>query len=159
MIPRKARRGERVAWVIETAKCAPTDECILWPFKSLCHGYGAVDWPDGRQRKASFFICEVAHGPKPQGKEAAHSCGNRLCCNPHHLRWATRRENSADAMRHGTTPRGSKNGYAVLTEAEVKAIRDRHTPHRVTYKQLASEYDVHHITIAKIVRRQTWTHI
>jgi hypothetical protein len=156
---RKAKRGERVQWVKDTAASSATDDCIDWPFKSLCHGYGAVTWTDGRQRKASFFICELAYGPKPHKMEAAHWCGNRLCCNPRHIRWATRRENAADAVRHGTTPRGSRNGFASLTEEQVTAIRATHRPHRRTYKQLAEEYGVHHITIAKIVRRQIWTHI
>jgi hypothetical protein len=49
----------------------------------------------------SRVVCEEAYGPPPSLKhQAAHAtpsgCFGDLCVAPHHLRWATNRENQAD---------------------------------------------------------------
>jgi hypothetical protein len=61
----------------------------------------------------SRLVCAEAHGPPPSPKhQAAHAtpdgCFGDLCVAPHHLRWATNRENQADihpAMRSDRTRR------------------------------------------------------
>lgn len=47
-------------------------------------------------------------------REAAHRCGNRLCCNPRHLYWATADENRRDRYgdRYGDRPRPALAGDA-----------------------------------------------
>jgi len=77
--------------------------CIIWPFAKDGSGYGQFG-RQGRKYAAHRFICEAKHGPPPSPKmDAAHSCGNGhlACCNPHHLRWASRKENVADMFAHG----------------------------------------------------------
>ncbi len=41
------------------------------------------------------LVCHAIHGapPAPEGWDAAHSCGNRACCNPAHLSWQTWQQN------------------------------------------------------------------
>jgi hypothetical protein len=68
----------------------------------------------GHFERATRVMCKLAHGPAPTPKHhAAHSCGkgHEACINPKHLRWATPRENAADAKLHGTfkpPPSGGK---------------------------------------------------
>lgn len=58
---------------------------------------------------AHRLMCVFVNGDCPPDKnEAAHSCGNRKCVNPAHLRWATYEENGADKIIHGTN-RGWKH--------------------------------------------------
>src|ERR1039458_3356779 len=77
-----------------------TDQCIAWPFGESGHGYGAKVSDLGYPHQ---FICRKFHGPEPTAKhEVAHGCGNRICINPKHLRWATHTENEADKLLHGT---------------------------------------------------------
>lgn len=54
--------------------------------------------------------------------------------------------------------RGESQGHALLTEAEVCAIRERYrSGERQT--ALALEYGVHQTTVSDIVRRKSWQHI
>jgi HNH endonuclease len=67
-----------------------TLECLIWPF-SHRDGRGYIN-----EEPVSRFVCKLAHGSPPTDKhDAAHNCGNERCVNPHHLRWATRKENMA----------------------------------------------------------------
>lgn len=98
-------------------------ECILWPFARHPNGYGAI-----RHKGLSTFphrvMCRLTHGePDDEKMEAAHSCGEKLCCNPRHLRWATHCENEADKVDHGTTIRGERQWKSRLTADDVRSIR------------------------------------
>jgi hypothetical protein len=55
-----------------------------------------------------------------------HTCDNRLCCNPDHLRLGSHSDNMADMKAKGRRKRiatGSANGRAKLTLEQVVAIR------------------------------------
>lgn len=80
------------------------DDCLLWPFSKSNKGYGTINH-DGRNLTVSRFLCAEVNGPPPTPDHvAAHSCGrgHTGCVNPRHLRWATRTENEADKIIHGT---------------------------------------------------------
>ena len=85
---------------------AAGDECLHWPFSRLPAGYGIVGGRAVGRQYAHSLACTWAHGPRPEGKQAAHSCGKASCFNPKHLRWATVTENHADKVLHGTSGRG-----------------------------------------------------
>jgi hypothetical protein len=79
--------------------------------------------------------------------EAAHLCGNRSCFNGAHLRWATRAENEADKLLHGTAGRK-------LTNEQAAEIRSRYVSgHSVT---LGNEYGVSPVTVQKIANGTRW---
>lgn len=99
-----------------------TDECVIAPGRPMTSGYGQFTYKS-RHYYAHVFACEAAHGPRPAGLEAAHSCGNPPCVNPRHLRWATPKENTADQVIHGTRCRGIKHHFVKLSEADVREIR------------------------------------
>lgn len=81
------------------------DECVLWPFTQYSNGYGSV-WHEGRLWGAHRLACRLRHGePSDPQLQAAHKCGNKLCINPRHLRWATQAENEQDKLKHGTANR------------------------------------------------------
>jgi hypothetical protein len=56
---------------------------------------------------------------RPNGAQAAHSCGQASCVNPAHLRFATAVENAADKNIHGTHRRK-------LSWAQVLEVRNRY---------------------------------
>lgn len=140
-------------------------------------GYGTIlRMIDGKRKpfRVHVVACEVGHGPKPDGKQVAHSCHNRACCNPRHLRWATSKENIGDSVAAGRTakgdrngtrlhpellPRGETNGMAKLTATTVVKIRRLYASGKFTQTELGARFDVVHSAIGSIVRRRCWTHV
>jgi len=143
--------GKLLPFVNQMAQHQGAD-CVEWPY-SKTRGYGQIEL-NGRHFRAHRLICERAHGPCPTGKHhAAHSCGNKVCVNPSHLRWATRKENEADKIAHGRVPRWEKNGHAKLTSADVLYIR-RQVGRK--QKDLATEFRVSEATISMIRNQRIW---
>lgn len=133
------------------------DECLLWPFNRNKSGHGTIK-VDGKNRLVARVICSELHGPPPSDKhEAAHSCGrgNFGCANGGHLRWATRAENEADKLLHGTSNRGERHGMAKLSTVEVLAIREMAVPSR----QIAKAFGISQTMVSKIKRGEAWAHV
>lgn len=117
-------------------------------------GYHLITLSFGsRQCKRTFLVsrlvCEAFHGLAPSPvHEAAHydgNCTNNAAAN---LRWATKNENQADKVRHGSTK---------LTEAQVREIRSALAGNpRPTLAKLAGEYGVSIMLISNISRRKVW---
>lgn len=110
---------------ITAALSSQTDECVLWPHSTNGRGYGQFR-AQGKALKAHRAVCSLAHGEPPNGSksDAAHSCGNRLCINPRHLRWADRSQNMEDSRQHGTMAIGEGHGNAKVTSADIEKMRN-----------------------------------
>lgn len=146
----KAKPGELYQWVL-AALDAETDDCILWPFaKNEYTGYAGFTLK-GVQHAMHVFVCRSAHGPKPTPKhDAAHRCGNRICANKRHVRWATRQENIDDMLAHGTRKYGEDHQSAKLTLEQVREIR-RLRAGGALLRELAAQFGmsrggIYHIT-------------
>lgn len=150
-----AATGEPVEW-LEAHACHAGDECLTWPFSRNQYGYGRVYFA-GRFTTASRAMCELAHGSPPSPSyQAAHSCGmgHMGCVNPQHLRWATRAENTADTLLHGTRNRGERNGASKLTMADVARIRA--LAGDLPQADIGRMFGVHVETVGRIVRGARW---
>lgn len=145
-------RDEILRW-LGKALHADTDSCIIWPFRVQVKGYG-VFWDGEVYHLAHRFICRAWYGPSGDD-DAAHACGNRLCCNRRHLSWKSHAENLEDRRGHGTLPMGTKAYQAVLTEDQVIAIRAA----RRTQRELADQYGVSPGTIQAIREGRSWKHL
>lgn len=110
------------------------DEC--WPWKGFTNeqGYGRT-WFGDKGYYAHRVIYNLAHpgeielsAPKDHSLSGfmMHSCDNPPCCNPAHLKPATRKENMADSSQKGRRPdfRGTLGPRAKLTEDDVIQIRN-----------------------------------
>jgi hypothetical protein len=150
---RQANWGEAQAWA-QTAARYTGDDCLPWPFKANTYGYGTMG-VGGKTVKATRYVCQLAHGAPVGRVDCAHSCGNRLCCNPRHLRWATRAENEADKRLHGRDNRGERHGATILTTNDVLAIRAARKAGERNGK-LARQYGVSPGTICNIMSGASW---
>lgn len=148
-----ARHGEGLAF-IEKVLLMNTAKCIAWPFGSS-RGYG-ITYVNQKNIPAHRYICERKHGPPPFSEaQAAHRCGNRICVNWRHVRWATALENNQDKFLHGTIARGEKIARAKLTEDQVRRIRSGEE----RQIDLAREFGVNRNTVRSVRLGRTWKHV
>jgi len=139
--------GAATKWLAEFFPSG--DDCIEWPFGKT-RGY-AVLRVHGRTVIISRHVCEKHNGPAPSvNHQAAHNCGNRSCVNPTHIRWATRLENEADKIIHGTRPKGDSATWSKLTDAQVAFIRKSN----LRQIDLAAMFDVTQSAISRAKRSQ-----
>lgn len=145
----KARNGAVASWIAENVT-HDGQECLHWPFARDASGRARTDGA-----LAARAMCIAAHGPPPfKGAEAAHSCGKATdgCVNPTHLRWATRKENAADRLLHGTTNRGAKHYACRLQPEQVLQIyTDKRRPSVV-----AREFGCSIQNVNNIQSRRNW---
>jgi len=119
------------------------------------------------------LVCEAFHGPRPDGYETAHNDGDPSNNSAQNLRWATRSENEADKIKHGTIPVGERNGRhtkpwrtargerankSALTDCDVLAIRALSIG-GMSQNVLSQKFGVTRTTIQCIQQRKTWRHI
>lgn len=96
-------RGDTLKWIDEHLSYQGAD-CLVWPFYRNNDGYACLR-VDRKNISVSRYICIKVNGQPPTPEhEAAHNCGNghEGCAAPNHVRWATKLENEADKLIHGT---------------------------------------------------------
>ena len=147
--------NERVDYFIEQF-ARRTADCILWPY-ALSDGYGKMCL-DGSPVFVHVVACTRAHGERPDGHQALHSCRNTHCFNPAHLRWGTIAENMADRRRDGTASWADQGRTAklTLTVDQVNEIRKRYDIGKITQRELGEEYGVTRATISHIITGRRW---
>lgn len=122
-------------------------------------GYPALALSGGGRRmnaQVHILVCEAFHGPRPPDHDAAHGDGTRTNNRADNLRWATRRENIADRIGHGTMNWGERNAGATLTDAQ--ALKILHNAHRDPL-EMAAEFDVNLQAVRRVLRRDTYRHL
>lgn len=140
------------------------EECLVWPFSFSGKGYnsggGYPTFSDGRATRigAHRLLCELRHGPAPSPRhEAAHSCGNSRCVNPHHVSWKTPEENAADKIVHQTHMQGEHHWNAKLSAADVACIRSLHPAVKAT--DLAKHFGVSKRQIYNVISGTKWASV
>lgn len=126
--------------------------CWEWTGKKTGHGYGIfrIGPRDGLVNLCSHRVAyELVHGPVPEGLFVLHSCDNRPCCNPAHLRAGTAQDNSDDAVERGRT----RTGTAKLSHDDVRFIRDNP---QISGKEMAERFGVVKSTISMLRSRKTY---
>ena len=148
----RAPWGSIAPWLKTIALVWESDDCLFYPFAVGSHGYGQAII-NGKRVLAHRYVCSVVHGRPPSPNlDAAHSCGNKLCMNKRHLRWATRAENEADKLSHGKQARGEIHGQAKLTKDQVLAIRSAPGSQR----KIAAKYKITQQTVSDIKLGRRW---
>jgi len=153
------------------SKVNKTGECWEWG-AGLNTGYGKFKLYG--KMVSSHRLSYVIHHPLSidlwEHREilVCHKCDNRLCVNPAHLFLGSCADNVRDCIekgrrfvgdRNSEKIKGEDNGRVILTETQVREIRNKYANGGITQQQLALEYGVERTTIGSIIRRRTWHHI
>ena len=135
------------------------DACHEWQ-EGLRSGYGRF-WYEGKSVGAHRFAYEMEYGPIPEGAYVLHSCDNKKCVNPAHLRVGTPQDNMDDKMERGrgNPVQGINHPGAKLTEAQVLEIRAVYSRGGRTQRSLATEYGIAQSLVSMIVNRRLWGHL
>lgn len=95
-------------------------------------------------------------GPCPEGMECCHDPDpDRKNCAISNLRWDTRKNNHKDRMQSGIVLSGEQHPLAKLNWSLVEKAREL-SRNGMSLRKIASEIEVHHMTIANIVNNRTW---
>lgn len=112
-------------------------------------GYVGVDL----NNKTNKIHRLVAHAfiPNPKNKkEVNHKNFIKNDNRVKNLEWCTKKENVEHAVRNHIT------GMGKLTKTEIKEIRKKYIPYKVSTYDLAKEYDVCHVSIWKVIKNKSW---
>lgn len=74
------------------ARTTRQGDCIVWTGGTVGAGYGKMVVGD-KIMKVHRYVWERDNGPIPDGMEIDHTCHNRKCVEPSHLRAVTRKQN------------------------------------------------------------------
>lgn len=134
-------------------------DCIEWEGAINSTGYGSVR-VGGKTVGAHRLAYERAYGPIPDdvpgyhGMCVMHTCDNRRCVNPEHLKLGTHQDNMTDMYSKGRrpAPAGERNPSVKLTQEQVDYIRSSNK----SLRALAAELGVTYGHIGKIRRGELW---
>jgi hypothetical protein len=153
--------GDRMASAIERFWASVDKDvgapCWIWTGPKFAQGYGRFCLRS-RSLKAHRFSWEMHHGkPVPHGLVICHSCDNKQCVNPEHLRAETQAFNVREAIeRERWKPNfGAINGRTILTHESVREIRASSE----TQILLAKRYGVSQTHISRIKRGESYNYL
>lgn len=117
--------------------------------------YGSVGYR-GKNIATHRMAWIYVYGSRP-ALHILHSCDNRPCCNPKHLREGTAKDNHQDMIRRGRKylTQGEKSGTAKLNAEQVYSILSDNR----AQSEIARDYGVDQSTISNIKTRRRWTHL
>jgi len=110
------------------AKTKPNGTCLEWQGHLTTSGYGFVGSytpkVSGIVKRSGLVhrrVYELVHGYAPV--VVMHTCDNRLCVNPAHLKGGTQKDNIVDAGIKGRMKR-SKRKYTAVYEGETIGLSE-----------------------------------
>lgn len=144
-------------------RCREDGDCWIWAQAVNSTGYPQCS-VNGKGGVLVKRLSLLASGKKPYRARCrvTSTCGEKLCCNPEHLKWSTASEVLIDGYRsrgvtqtYGSRLKGAlKGNVAKLDWERVRQIRARLETESV--EALAKEYGVGWKAIRRIQLNRSW---
>lgn len=137
------------------AKVDKTATCWNWTAKKIHTGYGQF-WINGGHTVAHRIAYEWLVGPIPEGMEIDHTCHNRSCVNPAHMRVVTHKQNQENNA--GAYHNSSSGVRGVIRVSSRNHWRTEVVHNKKTYSA-GTFQDVESAAVAvKALRLELFTH-
>lgn len=151
-------------WLAFTSKrgrrCVRRTAPKFLALQTLPAGYRIVQLHlDGQRvaRTVHSLVAAAFIGSRPEKYDIAHYDGNPANNRADNLRYATRRENHRDKIRHGTHAHGSRIKQAKLREQHIPTIRGYRG--RLSAAVVGALYGVSPGTIERVWRGVSWRYV
>jgi uncharacterized protein (DUF433 family) len=145
--------------LIEGMRVNPTTGCHEWQRCKNRGSYASIGVKGGTMlvHRASYMAFK---GEIPEGRLVLHSCDNRLCINPEHLRIGNQADNMRDRSERGrcACQKGSAHGRAKLDDDDVRRIMER-LQKGESASQVSKDYNVTAGNINFIRSGVSWNHV
>lgn len=138
-------------------------------FICISHAPGKRGYPrSGRGAKTrplhrlvyEFYNGKITKKLKQQKIMVLHSCDNKMCINPKHLRLGTVvKDNAKDAKINNRIPRGENRSNAKLSRESIIIIRDMYENQGLSQRDIAKFFEVSSGCISDIIRGKSWFHV
>lgn len=127
------------------------------------NGYHTVKLPLGSTSvqtvRRHVLVAETFVGPKPHPSAVVrHIDGNPGNDSPSNLEWGTQRDNCADTVLHGRSPRGERHGQVRITLGQAQEIYDRRVLGE-SGKALADEFGITQAAVCDLYKGRTWPEV
>jgi len=154
--------GKALSFEEKLARKTVIDEatgCWIWTGAKDKQGYGIFCTGSGSTKTLKVYrvhrkAYEIHKGELMEGMDICHSCHNKACVNPDHLRQDTHRENIID-----TVHTGAGMGVQKLDVEQVMAIKQLLREGQLSRTTIAWMFNVSKSHIQNIAngRRWNWT--
>ena len=141
-------------------KVDKSGDCWEWQ-GATASGYGRIYF-NGKYDGAHRVSLLLSGVDIPSGMCVLHTCDNKLCVNPDHLRIGSQSDNIKDMYEKGrqsfeNKAVGERHGRSKLTEDSVRHIRRLDGfLHR---DSIAKIFNISTPTVSEIINRRKWRHV
>lgn len=136
-----------------------TDQCWEWKASKRPLGYGQFRYIGSKYKHAHWVAHELIKGPVPADKMVLHSCDNRGCVNPGHLRIGTAKDNRQDTIlrnRHNAA-KGEQHHKSRLSLVAAKEIK-KLLSEGVKPMDISRQFNIGHSSVYQIRDGVLWKH-
>ena len=132
----------------------PVSQCWVWPKNKDRDGYGRV-CHKGKEQFVHRLSYSFWVGDLKSDRVIMHTCDNRACYNPQHLKQGTVSDNNKDCSIKGRKRTKESNPNAKLTEYQVKLIREFHEL-GMSQDEISKMFNISRVQVRNIIYYRMW---